>query len=470
MVQQNWGRWLAVRLAIAVCATAGVVGGTTETAHAQSAADKATARQLATEGIKLYQAKDLNRALDKLLRAQALYDAPVHLLYIARCQVELGQLVEGSESYRKLIRTNLDDQAPAAFRKAVEDGERELPKVEPRIPKLKINVTPANVPGLKILVDQEQVSAAVLGVERPANPGDRNVTVSADGYLPAEASVTLAEGESKEVSLRLDVDPNAPSEPAEPAVASGDGTSEVATTTGPSADEGPTFGFDPDALWFFGGLSVGGVLPTGNLEPGLSTSDYFEGGGGGEVHLGMRFLRHFGVKVFGEAYSLLPGEALNDAPQAVADYSDNAVNMETGEMGDDFEITNTVTTRSFGASVLAGTARGDVGGYGELGVAIVHEYSWDRDFSFEFHAPCAMHESYRGPALRLGGGGLFPVHKHIQLTASGMVTVGGFNRNEATNNCVGIAGFDPVKRNIKDTSTHMQLFLGVGIDLLLGGE
>ena len=58
-------------------------------AFAQSAADKATARQLASEGIELYQKGSYAEALDKLERAEALFDAPVHLLYIARTQAKL---------------------------------------------------------------------------------------------------------------------------------------------------------------------------------------------------------------------------------------------------------------------------------------------------------------------------------------------------------------------------------------------
>jgi hypothetical protein len=60
---------------------------------APTAADKATARALGTEGIELFQAHSYPAALDKLVRAKALVATPVLDLYIARCQVELGHLV-----------------------------------------------------------------------------------------------------------------------------------------------------------------------------------------------------------------------------------------------------------------------------------------------------------------------------------------------------------------------------------------
>ena len=91
------GTALLLRLVPAAAVGAAVVF-TGVPASAQSAADKATARQLAVHGIKLYGDGKYSEALDKLQRAQTLYDAPVHLLYIARCQHKLGMLVESAES------------------------------------------------------------------------------------------------------------------------------------------------------------------------------------------------------------------------------------------------------------------------------------------------------------------------------------------------------------------------------------
>src|SRR5690606_8238924 len=165
--------------------------------------------------------------------AQALYDAPVHLLYMARSQVQLGKLVDGAESYRRLVRTELDAKAPDVFKAAVADGERELAEVEPRIPVLTINVDPSSVAGLEIRLDDEPVSSAVLGVERPVDPGARVVVVQAPGYLTAQATVTLQEGETEAVSLSLEVDPNAPKEP----VAAPAAPTEPAAATTPQKSE-----------------------------------------------------------------------------------------------------------------------------------------------------------------------------------------------------------------------------------------
>src|SRR5690606_2532539 len=99
---------------------------------------------------------------------------PIHLLYLARAHDKLGNLVEAAESYRLLVRTKLDDDAPAVFRKAQEDGITELEKLEPRIARLTITVAP-EVEGLEVTVDGKSINTAALSVPRATNPGMRKV-------------------------------------------------------------------------------------------------------------------------------------------------------------------------------------------------------------------------------------------------------------------------------------------------------
>src|SRR5579883_2443273 len=48
-------------------------------------------------------------------RAEALVHAPTHLLYIARTEAKLGQLVEASETYARIQHEALAPDAPKAF-------------------------------------------------------------------------------------------------------------------------------------------------------------------------------------------------------------------------------------------------------------------------------------------------------------------------------------------------------------------
>ena len=172
-------------------------------ALSQTAADKATAREAATEGIKLYRAGNYADALDRLRRAQALYDAPVHLLYIARSQDKLGQLVEAAENYRLLDHYTLPASAPEAWVSAVDDGRKELAVLEPRIPTLRIVADPADLHEPSRKIDDNAVAAAVIGISRPVDPGKHHVELVATGFALATADVDVPEGATKDVTLKL---------------------------------------------------------------------------------------------------------------------------------------------------------------------------------------------------------------------------------------------------------------------------
>ncbi len=170
--------------------------------HAQSAEDKAAARTLGTEGIKLANAGDCAGAVDKLARAEALYHAPTILGRLGECQVALGKLVEGTENLNRVIREPLPSNAPPAYAQARDRAQGVLDAALPRIAKLRIVVEP-NVAGLEVLVGDKTVPSALLGAERPTDPGTHQIVARAPGYRPASAEVTLAEGGAESVSLAL---------------------------------------------------------------------------------------------------------------------------------------------------------------------------------------------------------------------------------------------------------------------------
>ena len=179
---------------------------TAASAWAQTDADKATARALAQEGMALKKGGKYDEALEKLQRAQGIFDAPTHLLLIAQCQVSLGKLVEGAETYRRLVRRKLGDDAPKAFRQAQQIASKELAAVQPRIPKLRIQLAPEGVRGYSVRIDGAQVPAAVVGVDRLANPGRHVVEVTAPGYAPAKVQLQLSEGQVLPVEIELEGD------------------------------------------------------------------------------------------------------------------------------------------------------------------------------------------------------------------------------------------------------------------------
>jgi tetratricopeptide (TPR) repeat protein len=370
------------------------------------AADKANARSLATEGIELYNEGRYADALDRLERAQSLFDAPMHLLYIARAQVKLGQLVEASETYRRLIRVELSQETPAAVREAVEAADAELDGVEARVSALRIEIVPPNEPGLVVTIDDKPVSPAAIGVDRPMNPGRHRIRASVSDGRRVETTIELADGAREALRLELAMTP--PSSPA-------------AAVTQPG-DAAPSRGFV-----LFAGAGLGAGLPVGKLStgPDAPMSDYAGFGASLELKLGVRFARYFGAKLFGEGALHAPG-----SPPV------NLSRLAGGASSGDRAKPAVVNRQAFGLSFLAGSPHGKLGGYGELGVAY-ERLAVDLDISLR-EGECGTSTSQSlvatGPSLRVGGGAFVPISRSFQLVPFAHGTIGRY-RHATTSSC-----------------------------------
>ena len=442
-------------------------------AFAQSASDKATARKLATEGIELFQAGKYAEALDKLNRAESMYDAPVHLLYIARAQSKLGQLVEATETYRRLVRVKLDAGAPQAFKDAIEAGKGELAALEPTIPSLRVDVTPQNVGSLEIVIDGEKVSAASVGIERPANPGKHEISVSAPGYEPASASVELKAAQKKNVALDLKALPGGPPPPGATPGTPGGPT--------PPADEAKPSDAPRGKLGFFAGLRLAGAVPAGvaySNPAGEETniSDLFGPGGGGEIHGGVRFTKYLAATVFFEQYAFDPGSRLDDVPE----YATNIASVDS---------TNVTTADGFGLGAIGGLMeRGKLGGFGEASFLLLHRFTITRDVDDSElpDSPLGCDKTsdtltLSGPALRIGGGAIIPLTDWLQLTPFMTATFSAFSESNYESGCPVHrlpSGMDarripldhlPNGKSKLNVGGHQMFILGVGGDFLFGG-
>jgi hypothetical protein len=171
-------------------------------AFAGTAEDKATARDLAKEGIAAEQEGDCKKAIDRLERAEALYHAPPHVQHLARCYAKTGRLVDATEAWRKLTLETLPPNSPPAFKEAVTEAQAELPKLEPRLARLTIK-TDKSYPELAIDVDGKVWPTAVIGVARVIDPGKHQVSAHATGFAKSEQEIELGEGKSDELTLTL---------------------------------------------------------------------------------------------------------------------------------------------------------------------------------------------------------------------------------------------------------------------------
>jgi hypothetical protein len=179
-------------------------------AEEDSATETAAARTLAVDGLKLAQAGKCEEAIPKLERAEKLHHSAIVLSRLGECQVNQGKLVEGTEMLRKVLREPLPANPSPALSKAYERAQTVLDAAKPKISGLTVSVSAPPGAELRLLVDGVVVANTLLDSELPADPGDHVVEASAPGYLKASARVTLGSADKKSVSLKLDVDPNAP--------------------------------------------------------------------------------------------------------------------------------------------------------------------------------------------------------------------------------------------------------------------
>lgn len=204
-------------------------------AQDQQAENVAAARSLGIQGVQLADAGKCPEAIEKLSRAESLYHAPTILGRLGECQVAVGQIVLGTENLNRVVREQLPPNAPKAFKTAQERAAKVLETALPRIAHLTVIVEPSAAKPT-VSVGGTAVPNALLGVERPTDPGKRLVTATAPGYLEAKTEVELAEGARQTVTLNLVADPSVaapppavvtpppappPQKPAEPASSGG---------------------------------------------------------------------------------------------------------------------------------------------------------------------------------------------------------------------------------------------------------
>jgi hypothetical protein len=230
-----------------------------------SDADRATARTLATQGQEALDKKDYSTAADRFSRADSLVHAPTLLLGLARAQAGLGKLVSAHEIYARIVREGVPAGAPPAFAKAVADARKELDALEPRMASVVLQVKGTAAP--RVTLDGTPVPAAALGVNRPVDPGKHVVRVEADGFLPGEGTVQVAEGKSATLTIELKPDTKA-STPVGP-VAPGQNP--------PAAGQAPSDAKPSSTLRTVGfvGIGVGGAaLAMGAITGGLALAKH----------------------------------------------------------------------------------------------------------------------------------------------------------------------------------------------------
>jgi hypothetical protein len=240
-----------------------LVCASTVPAFSQSDEQRAGARSLATEGATAFRDGRYKDAVDLFSKAESLVHAPPHLLFMARAQTKLGQLVKAREAYLKITREQLAPSAPQAFRDAQTSSSREMAAIDPKIGGLTVKIEGSDAAkDLQVKVDGTPVPAVLVGASLPIDPGEHRVDAVATGYRAQSRSLMVGEGEKASVTLRLEADPAAV--PVGVAAAA------------PTAPETAAAG----------NASAGGQLATGGQGPVGSPPPADTGTGGSGSHIG----------------------------------------------------------------------------------------------------------------------------------------------------------------------------------------
>ncbi len=173
--------------------------------------------KLREEGIAAYNAGDYSQA--KKAFDEALRIAPLHSLgvWAARARVKLGEWVEADQQYEKVLKAPRGSAQASAEVEAREQAAREREALRHRMPRLRIRLEGIDASDVEVSIDGRVVSEAFLLVKKnkgifphgkslEVNPGEHRL-LGVSGEQRKEVSVTLGEGETRDVNLRF-INPN----------------------------------------------------------------------------------------------------------------------------------------------------------------------------------------------------------------------------------------------------------------------
>ncbi len=205
MLRAAWTRPLAT---IAVAAAPLFLG--VAPAHAQNpdpaaaAPDEASVKKAQTlflKGSDLYKAKKYDQALEQFRASYDAVPSPNSHLFIARCLNDMGRHTEAYLEFDKVVE-EADERAKTEERYAPtrDTARTERDDVGRKIALVTVNVAGA-APGTTVQIGSTTVPQERWGKPFPVEPGTVEVSAQSGGAQVAQQSLTLAAGDTRDVSL-----------------------------------------------------------------------------------------------------------------------------------------------------------------------------------------------------------------------------------------------------------------------------
>jgi tetratricopeptide (TPR) repeat protein len=159
---------------------------------------RGAARFLANQGDVQLRAGNFERALQLFEMAETLFHAPTLVMVIAQTEKQLGRLRDARAHFKEVIDEKLPRGASPEFVQARKTARAELAKLDPRIPRLIIELEPGV--DVEVRVDGGVIPSETVGKPLLLDPGDHHVVALSEGTTRS-ASVTLEEGDRETVSF-----------------------------------------------------------------------------------------------------------------------------------------------------------------------------------------------------------------------------------------------------------------------------
>jgi hypothetical protein len=178
------------------------------------AGDPVAAREQVKLGYTLAQEGKCDEALPHFVESLRLDTKAITLINLAACEEKLGKLADALGHWLE-ARARAQTEANSAIE---EEASKKAHALESRIPKLTLSVKGASA-AVEVVRDGIVLGAASMGVPLPVNPGPHVLVVRDAGHEDSSETISLAEGETKAVELRVGATRNEvhrplPSEPA----------------------------------------------------------------------------------------------------------------------------------------------------------------------------------------------------------------------------------------------------------------
>jgi hypothetical protein len=192
----------SIALAVALSIVPATLVLPTRVAHAQgtkapSKKDLELARKNFMDGIDLENAGQWKEAKEKFDEVAKVRMTPEVRFHIALCEEHTGLLVEAVHDF-EIAESDAKEEGKAAVMK---EAPEHANAIKPRIPKLKVKA-PSDIDGITLTLDGNAIDPKNED-ETPVNPGAHKIEASAEGRQPFSSDVTLNEGESKTVVVKL---------------------------------------------------------------------------------------------------------------------------------------------------------------------------------------------------------------------------------------------------------------------------